>query len=60
MKITELETILLPQIPFPYLLKPAWGASEWKHFDMVIVKVHTDEGVGGHWRRQCRVGEADT
>jgi D-galactarolactone cycloisomerase len=48
MRITELETILLPQIPFPFSLKPAWGAGDcWNHFAMVVVKLHTDQGLVG-------------
>ena len=48
MKITELETIVLPQIPFPFSLKPAWGTGDdWNHFSIMVVKLYTDQGLVG-------------
>ena len=48
MKITQVETIAVHNIPFPAPMQPAWNpGGTWETYGANIVKIHTDEGVTG-------------
>ena len=48
MLITDIETIVLPEIPFPQPIHPAWSPGvTWRSLSLAVVQVYTDDGAIG-------------
>ena len=48
MRITDIEIIRLPDVPFPAPIAAAWlSGGTWKGLDITLVRIHTDSGLVG-------------